>query len=456
MAFLIDKAREKLDEIEREKNLLLDRLKLQAMEFKAREERLLQEFAEEKKNMLLRGLLDKYNSVFEYVMNVLLVTLKEETDDPYMPRWFKELVDTIIDSLWPAAKDAVRGQVLIGVEEHRVFAHGEKPCCPLIRPFFRYQLYPYDRNAWRLIRNPIWWFCFVLSICPYYSISQFYYCLIFLLIDKRDQFQLENFIMEFKCFQFIGLGIISAVIGSGQYYVCTTREPSTCDTVAPKVEIYVIIMFVVQVIFVWIAFGLARCSHKKGGHYYQHSQVTERDLSTKQQKRDGFLNVLRGEAVAHMAKDTAELDAEVDRMCQRRLTCLLIYDAVTFAICIGLAIWATWFSLLDENAQVDENPDGAGPKNWKFNGTLFWIRALYGLLSFPFILLRVPGISAAFSHAKPTGYNPYGKTVPYLGTEEDGPVPWDPERPFKDPEDQAHHDKHRARSNEPIAVVVQR
>jgi len=406
----------------------------------------LRAFAEEQRRGVLQGLVEKYNAIFDYLMNMILVTIKEEADDPYMPRFLKRMVDGIIDAVWPGIRDEIKCRVMAEFMKDNPLAHGEPPCCgPLIRPLIRYTLYPYDRNIFRQIRNPFWWLCFLISIVPYYAISQFYFIAIFFCLDLRDQFQLENYITEFKSFQFISLGIVSAIVGSGQYYVCTTRKPNICENVAPQVELFVCIVFVAQIVFVWLAFLLVNCAVKKGGVYYQQSMVKKDDFASRQQKRDGFLHALRGETLTIATNDYGRFETALELQCRKRMMGLLVYDFVIFLICVGLALWASFGQMLDPDANVNDNEDTWHKGNWKYWSTLFWIRAFYGLMSFPFLLLRIPGVSAVFSHARPTGYNPYGVTVPYLGVEEDGPVPWDLGRPFKDPERQAEYEQQRAK-----------
>jgi hypothetical protein len=453
-----DKAKEavvdKLKELERDKDALVDRLKLQALEFKAEKEQMIEQFAAEKKQLLVHGLVDRYNNIFEYIFGIILATLKEMADDPYMPRFVKSMVDDVIEAFWPGVKNEVRTQIITGIVNNQPLAHGEKKCCLFPRPFFRYVLYPYDRNLWRVIRHPVWWFCLLLSICPFYSISQIYYILMFFIIDKRDQFQLENYITEFKAFQFISLGLVSALVGSVQYFICTSLEPMTCPESAPRVELYVLAFFVIQIIFAWAAFALVNCSQKKGGLYYQQSHLRESDHATRKERQQGFMNVLRGEAVVKMTADQVNENEAVELRCRHRLMALLCWDTFVFVICLALGIWATLYNVLDRDASVTENEEGARSGNWKWTATLFWIRALYGILSFPFLAMHIPGVSAVFSHAKPTGYNPWGHTVPYLGHEEDGPVPWDPQRPWKDSEKEARWEQRRGTS-EPVHEGLQ-
>lgn len=46
--------------------------------------------------------------------------------------------------------------------------------------------------------------------------------------------------------------------------------------------------------------------------------------------------------------------------------------------------------------------------------TLYWVRVLYGLLSLPFAVFTLPFFAVALTHARPTGYDEYGKCVRVL------------------------------------------
>ena len=61
---------------------------------------MLKEFEEEKKKRLIKGFMEKFNGIFEFIMGCFLMVLKELLDDPYMPRFVKRWVDTILDAVW--------------------------------------------------------------------------------------------------------------------------------------------------------------------------------------------------------------------------------------------------------------------------------------------------------------------------------------------------------------------
>jgi hypothetical protein len=70
------------------------------------------------------------------------------------------------------------------------------------------------------MENPVWWFFLIVSLFPYWGVQPFFYVLIWLMIDKSDEFQLVQFILNYKKLQFFTQGIVSGVIGYCLYFFC--------------------------------------------------------------------------------------------------------------------------------------------------------------------------------------------------------------------------------------------
>ena len=43
---------------------------------------------------------------------------------------------------------------------------------------------------------------------------------------------------------------------------------------------------------------------------------------------------------------------------------------------------------------------------------MFWTKTYYLCMAFPFLLFQIPLIGKALTHARPTGYNKFGKCIP--------------------------------------------
>lgn len=49
-------------------------------------------------------------------------------------------------------------------------------------------------------------------------------------------------------------------------------------------------------------------------------------------------------------------------------------------------------------------------------GHIYFSKWVYAVLGFPFLFYSIPVISTLLSRARPTSYDEYGNTVPYIGT----------------------------------------
>ncbi len=62
-----------------------------------------------------------------------------------------------------------------------------------------------------------------LSQVPFYGIGIYVFVVLFVMINKTDEFQLVSFITRYKAIQFLGLGIVPGVLQSIEHYVCLTN-----------------------------------------------------------------------------------------------------------------------------------------------------------------------------------------------------------------------------------------
>jgi hypothetical protein len=79
---------------------------------------------------------------------------------------------------------------------------------------------------------------------------------------------------------------------------------------------------------------------------------------------------------------------------------MLKFDVACFAVC--LAFYA---------AVVIAN--GVALTSWQAASTMFWCRALYSLSTAPFFAFTLPVLSGVLTHSRPTGFNRYGRCVPF-------------------------------------------
>ena len=97
---------------------------------------------------------------------------------------------------------------------------------PFPRPFawgrarLLYALLPADGSLFKILRRPLNWVPFLLKLCPFYGISIMFFVLKFIIIEKRDEYQLVSYILSFKSFQFLTAGLLLAVEVGWQLYFC--------------------------------------------------------------------------------------------------------------------------------------------------------------------------------------------------------------------------------------------
>ena len=103
-----------------------------------------------------------------------------------------------------------------------------------------YTLSPYDRSIWWSIKNPRWLALTLVGMIPY--IGQLFWLLVFFLKNKRDEYQLIDFITGFQMARFVGQGCGFLLYGCAKYYFCVGRLPTygaeACVTYGPSLSVY--------------------------------------------------------------------------------------------------------------------------------------------------------------------------------------------------------------------------
>eukprot|EP00760_Papus_ankaliazontas_P009380 PhM_4_TR14061/c0_g1_i1/m.9979 len=420
----VEKTKELLDRVE-----IPDEIRQAVMEKTRMLEHKLEEFAEEKKMLLKKIAEERANVLRVWMVSRLerlldhLLTMgsdltKETLKDPDMPVVVQGWVDSSVDILWPDVVSEVKSAVLTGFLPPLKLGIGQPPdsCFGRFIAYLRYNLMPYDHSIWYQLKNPPYIIYRIIGLIPFFGVPQALYVFTLMLLDRGDEFMMMTFILEFKVVQFVTLGVLSTIIGAAQFYLCTIREHNDCLNSGPRQELYELGTFCLQVLLVWAAFYFLRTAESKGGYFHQYQR--EKDVLGKNnnkplEQRNKMLSDL-------LSLDNDEVPADVARILARaesahsghtRLMLFLIYDICLFGLCLVLGIWSTVQNLYDEEATATEG----GWDNWKLRMTWFWIKTLYGLLSFPFVVLSLPVIVTLLTHAKPTAFNKFGNTVPYIG-----------------------------------------
>jgi hypothetical protein len=266
---------------------------------------------------------------------------------------------------------------------------------------------------------------------PY--VGQAWWCALFILKDKRDEHQLCQFIIGFKTSQFITLGLGSTLLGILKYIRCTLYgSMSLCDTLGPMLSSWNTLFFLCQIALVWVAFfylpyterPFQACvnldtapptstdthsnfhananAHIPMSHHRPH--VAQEETAPTPITNDATNPLFYPRQRPAIYQDVFGNVLHMDR--GGYLMKLCGYETITLCIIMGLAMVVHYGFHL----------------TWQRQMLLFWIRTLYGLLSFPFLPFKMPLLENVLLHTCRMGYDPRGRTVrmiPVKATSED-------------------------------------
>mmetsp|Transcript_30383 Transcript_30383/g.55228 ORF Transcript_30383/g.55228 Transcript_30383/m.55228 type:complete len:479 (-) Transcript_30383:96-1532(-) len=324
-------------------------------------------------------LVDKLPGIIQYVL-----------EDPEMPRCVSRGKDRLVMSIWPDIREEIMWEVAVmldGTDKDKEVDNRKGVCC--LRAFLRYHLQPYDHGIWGQMRDPWFWVLRAIALVPVYAVSPAFFLFVFIIIDKKDEYQLIAFILGFKGTQFLSQGVIKSITGFVQFMMCVTAPAKKgehhCEDTGPgtKGDLPTIAAgFVLQVVLVWIAFWLLRCSVENGRSSLKGSIGHEH----------GGASATKGGYISYF----------------------LWYDLVCFIFCCGFPAY-----VLITRPKFE-------PDDWVLAHTVYAAQILYGLLSAPFFLFTLPGMQRVLTHAYPTAYDRQGRCRP--------PISPKPPREEKPPE----------------------
>jgi hypothetical protein len=310
--------------------------------------------------------------------------VKASLKDPDMPKALQRAIDGMVDDTKPHVRDVIVSEVTTKylrkeVEDPRLAAP-PLPWCGnpfmILRAWVLYSLFPYDKTIWSQLRNPAYYFLMLLACFPVMGVAEVFWTVVFLLKDKRDEYQLVDYIIAFKVAQFIA-GALAVLSGAVLYALCANKEEHSCDDTGPgthmgfKFEVYFALL---KTALCWWAATMIPWSEKKGGRLYK---------------------ALRSERQQGM--EVSVTKADMSRK-GGRVFCWLGYDLVIFAVIVALGV-------LTLTRDDDE---------WTEWAKIYWLKALYGIMALPWIVLKFPMMYTLVLHVRPTAYNRRGQTVPVL------------------------------------------
>jgi hypothetical protein len=271
----------------------------------------------------------------------------------------KEVQADIVASLYGklGGKDK---NVLTAISEDADACCSPNPCS-WFRSWVLYTMFPHDLTVWGKMRVKSWWFIMLMANFPVYGVSQLYFFLLFVLMDKGDIFQLVNFVVSLKVAAVVAVGVIPTILGGVLVYLeCVPKN--TCATQGPGMQNSLEFLlssgfFGLQMVLTWVAALCLCCAKTKGNR----ENVDEHT--------------------------TARVNTGL-----RRFAYFVVYD-----ITVAGAMFAF----------VAMNLGGT-----YFVSIVFWAKCFYGYLCLPWIILKLPLMDRLLVSTKRTAYNPRGKTVP--------------------------------------------
>lgn len=235
------------------------------------------------------------------------------------------------------------------------------------------------------------------------------------MIDKSDEFQLLQFILQFKGTQFLSHGVIRTIMGFFMFVHCVSssadEQQHSCETNGPgTTEFYrgmyefAIFGWVLQVVMMWAAYFCLRKSTEKGrrelkGRVGNHMVWTDPS------------GIRLGPAEEEQAKTTTTKD--VMQFVHTGMTgpggyirYFLIYDAVCFIV--GLCGLFIVIALRPEGIDKAYN-------HWSIRHAFFSAQVVYGYTSMPFFIFLIPVLRRFLTHSVDTAYDKKGRCVAYVG-----------------------------------------
>ena len=298
--------------------------------------------------------------------------------DPDMPDVIRSTIKSTVDDVVEDIKiqlDENLELVIQGTDEHVKERILEEPagCCQpnpyhWLKAWILYTMFPHDKSVWAQLKNPWYYFFTIISLAPY-GVSQGWWLVMFLFRDKHDEYQLVNFIVSIKVAGVFSLGIIPTFIGIYNYLNCAPEN--TCDAEGPGVGLagflFANIYFCIQLLCVYMCVFLLCCAKDKGARVSQSSKEL--------QKGDA-----RG---------------------RRRFMKWVMYDVLTIVFVVVLIVLA----------YANSEP----PMRETY---IYWIKSVYGWLSIPWFILKLPLMFPLILHTHASAYNPRGRCVAYANAKE--------------------------------------
>ncbi len=158
--------------------------------------------------------------------------IKQRLLDRHMCDCVRDLVCDAVDDIWPEVEEEVVYELRYKIdylEKYDVKNKESCQCCCLcrhlktFRNWYLYVTQPVDKSLWQKVRWFSFWILLIIKMFPFYGVSPVMLLLEFIMIDRSDEFQLTQFVVNFKKYHFLTFGVVRGIIGFIFYYSCISR-----------------------------------------------------------------------------------------------------------------------------------------------------------------------------------------------------------------------------------------
>lgn len=323
-----------------------------------------------------------------------------------------------------------------------------------------YALKPADANKFKHLHDPVALAIVMLKLCPYYGISVLMFVLMWFWIERSDEGQLVFFVLSFKSFQFIS-GLSSTAFLCFHLWECleltTLNSGTTCESGAPGQGSTFPFLMVLEVtrILLLLSAGILL----GGGASYGGAEELYALEHVRLQRARGELGPTAVEAAAQQGTGTGKVAPEglgaeggvgggADGGGYERLEgsgehrpeaaatspgCQPLSRAVVqralaaarlrFGVQRGYGGYVPYFMLYDLLVILSLVAYLAwhaywlrvqGAPVWLFWTTCYYMKLMWALASFPYLVFIVPILGQALHQSKSTAYDQSGMLVPLL------------------------------------------
>eukprot|EP00929_Paragymnodinium_shiwhaense_P041961 TRINITY_DN21793_c0_g1_i1.p1 TRINITY_DN21793_c0_g1~~TRINITY_DN21793_c0_g1_i1.p1 ORF type:complete len:471 (+),score=85.66 TRINITY_DN21793_c0_g1_i1:41-1453(+) len=366
----------------------------------------------------------------QLLMSARDVVKASATSDPDMWPCVRPAIRAAVDTAFNDLEQDLEGKLQDAILKKHEDDDTEGPeccgalcclCCA-VRAFILHHMYPHDKSFFGQSKDCVFLAITALTMVPVHGIRVLVFT-VFLIMHlcpgPADEFQLINFILTFKGMQFITGGIVAMCMGSMQYFRCYSAAGRDGDKLLECIETSgpgafeslfgELLDYIGCIVIVWIAFLALPCSKKYAETLYV------------------------GRAPPVEQEETVCFCCTGVRTRGGRLRSLLCVDVLAFIASLFFLAVITFLSCTDEVAELQKVSTNLTAANTtatdvgsqtsasmltllehpQFKANVFWSKCVYALLSFPFLVFKVPVISSILTHSKATGYNEHGACVPF-------------------------------------------